>query len=256
MKDWRFVWKHIRWWLFTLFILVTACNKDSPMESSSNNNNSGSQYGERWTYQVVGTSYTFTLVTEAVQEKVGGYSVYRLRDTQNPAGLGEYFALDPVHVEVEVATDWWDVNDPSTHGRYLWEPPVFSCQYGDTVGTSWEWVGTFGGSPESQVSEVLAYESITIPLGTFANAMKAKVTTYEDSVVANEPLYIWVDKNIGILRAEEVNTGSAIVLTGHSFPKISGVAKTELPSSVPNPEIGVRVSVGIYLYRLKMGMSR
>lgn len=254
MKEQHFIRIWIQCLLLALLILFAACNKDSPMESSGNN--SGSQYGESWTYQLVGTSLTFTLVTEAVQEMVGGHSVYRLRDTQNPPGLGEYLAPDAVHGEVEVATDWWDVNDPSNHGRYFWEPPLFSCQFGDTVGSSCEWVGTFAGSPQRQVSEVLAYESVTVPLGTFTNAMKGKATTYENGVVTDEPLYIWVDKNIGILRAEEVNSGSAIVLISHSLPAVVGVAKDGQRMPTANSGVGVISNIRAGFYAARFGWEK
>ena len=189
--------------------------------------------GESWTYQVVGSVHTFTAVTEHVTEQVGGYTVYRLSGTDSPAGLGEYYACDEDHGEVEVATDWWELGNPDNHGRIFFQPPLYGCQYGDAVGTVIEWVGTFGGSYERDVSEVLAYETVTVPFGTFENAMKLRITMYDSDGIFDEPLYFWFDSSVGLVRGEEVDGGEVFVLTAYSTPtgKSAGASRAMVSRS-------------------------
>lgn len=174
--------------------------------------------GETHTFQVVGTSYTFTTISERVSERVGGYVVYRTRRSDNPPGLGMYTGCDPNHGEVDVATDWWNLINPDQRGRYYWEPPLYTCQYGDPAGTVCEWVGEFAGGYQREVTEVIGYESVTVPYGTFQNVMKIENTVYDEDGIFDGPLYFWIDSQIGPVRAEEVGSGSAIELIAYSPP--------------------------------------
>ncbi|UCF05974.1 MAG: hypothetical protein JSV33_02755 [bacterium] len=176
--------------------------------------------GESHTYRAEGSTYTFTLITEEVDEEVNGYTVYRIWRTDNPPGLGMYIGCDPEYGEVDVATDWWNYSNPSVRGRYYWEPPAYYCQYGDEAGTTVDWNGTFKGKAYRIVSEVIGYESITVPYGTYTNAMKIKITEYTSGGIFDEPLYFWFDRDIGILRLEEVDGGDPIVLISYN-PAIS-----------------------------------
>jgi len=181
--------------------------------------------GEIWTYRIVGTSLSFSTMLEEVSELVGGQTVYRLRRSDNPPGLGEYVGCDEERGEVSVATDWWDLNNPSINGRHFWEPPLFHCQFGDPVGISCEWLGTFGGNSQRVLTEVITYESVTVPYGSFQNTMKIKITEYDsDGEIIDEPLYFWFDRNIGLVKGEEVNSGGVIELIAYSPSPLGRVA--------------------------------
>jgi V8-like Glu-specific endopeptidase len=179
--------------------------------------------GESWTYSLVGTPFTFTTQTEAVSEQVGGYEVYRLRNTDNPPGLGEYYACSEEHGEVEVATDWWNVADPSDNGRYFYVPPLYWCLDGNPVGTVCNWGGTFGGTPYEVETVVLSYESVSVPFGLFENTMKVMITEYEDGVLFDEPFYFWFDE-IGPVRAEGTLSGDVVELVSYSSPAATSYA--------------------------------
>jgi len=206
-------------------LALSGCgNSTSPRDSPGPDPCPGfpPEAGETWTYRVVGTSATFTNVTEAVEERVGERVVLRLRRTDDPPDLGEYVSCDPDRGRIEVATDWWDNGDPSHRGRHFWIPPLFQCRIGEGVGDSCVWNGTFGGSEQREVSRVLSYESVTVPAGTFANVMKERVTTYDSTGVFDGPVDYWVDEDAGIVRAEEVSSGDAIELMFHTTPGAPG----------------------------------
>jgi hypothetical protein len=173
--------------------------------------------GEICTYRIQGTPYTYSTVTQAVGEEVGGYEVYRIWTTDNPESLGMYVGCDDRHGEVDVATDWWDFYNPSVSGRSFWEPPVFYCDYGDEVGTTSIWIGTFDGDPEQQVMEVLKYEDLTVPYGAFQDVMKARITSYADYEEYDD-FFVWIHPQAGILKGEDAVTGDVIVLVDYRPP--------------------------------------
>jgi hypothetical protein len=142
--------------------LILTCGKKNP--TSPNESGFPPPLGEIWTYRVIGTQYVFSLTTEPVNEKIGGYVVYRIRRTDTPPGLGDYIGYDAKYGEVWVATDSWDVNNPSNFNRQIFQKPIPTdlCPYGTKVGTirdNGQWVG----QDDREVVEVLAYEAITVP---------------------------------------------------------------------------------------------
>lgn len=222
--------------VFLLVLLVgmaIGCNSNQPTEFALYDEcaNFPPPPGESWTYRIVGTSITFTNITEEVNAMVGGYDVYRIREVNNPPGLGEYIGCDPDHGEVEVATDSWDINDPSNNEMLLWEPPIFTCAYGTSVGSvPCEWIGTFDGEFSRVVTEVIAYETVSVPFGTFENTMKITRTKYDATGVLDGPLFFWVDANVGIVKAQEVESGITIELIGYN----PSSAKSATASKVAN----------------------
>lgn len=135
-------------------------------ESGENCSNFPPPLGEIWTYRVIGNSYVFSLITEPVNELINGYRVYRVRRSDNPPGLGDYVGCDKALGEIWVASDWWDVNDPSNNGRDVFEKPIpiDLCPYGSPVGTKCVQKFEWGGRVEV---EVLDYEDVTVPYKTF-----------------------------------------------------------------------------------------
>lgn len=210
--------------------LFYCSSEDSPTQPKSTN--FPPPPGESWTYRIVGTTFTFTNITEAVSEKIGGYVVYRIREINDPPGLGEYIGYDADHGEVEVATDSWDVNNPSNNKKLFWEPPLFRCSYGTPAGSSpCEWIGTFDGEFSRVVTEVMAYETVIVPAGTFENSMKVTSTEYDSTHIVDGPTILWVDKNIGIVKGQEVGSGSAIELISYT-PSANKRAATSGVSSI------------------------
>jgi len=196
--------------------------------------------GERWTYRLVGTTLTFSTFTEQVSGLIGGQVVYRIGATDSPPGLGLYIGCNDTLGEVDVATDSWNAfepDNPQFYGRDFWEPPLFYCQPGNPAGTVCEWTGTFGGEQERNVMEVLAYESIVVPLGAFDNVMKAQITTFDsDGEVIPEPGIFWLDPSVGVLRAEGADTGEAIELIAYT-PVPTGIVH-EPPEWPDAPVLG------------------
>ncbi len=178
--------------------------------------------GEYWQYRV-GSGGIFETWTEPVDGLVANRRVQRIRRTGNPEGLGEYVSCDPDRGQIEVAADWWDVSDPSAHGRYFWVPPLFHCRYGDAVGDSCVWAGTFGGGAQREVTRVLGYEDIAVWAGTFKDVMKVRVTTYDDQGnIFDGPVDYWGDRYAGIVRGEEVDTGEYIELMEYMTYAVPG----------------------------------
>ena len=61
-------------------------------------------------------------------------------------------------------------------------PPVFRCRYNDSVGTIRDWNGFLEDHADwiaQIVTEVVAYESIATPYGSFPDVMKMKETSYD-----------------------------------------------------------------------------
>jgi hypothetical protein len=169
--------------------------------------------GEKWTYRVIGNGYVFSIMTEPVEEIINGYEVFRWRRSDNPPGLGEYVGCDPSIGLVLVAGDGWNALDPSEHYRYLVDPPepVEPCPYGTPVGTVKQVIG--GGGYENRTEiEVLSYEDVTVPYGTFIQSMKTKVTYYDEGQVDDNmvPTFDWEAPPIGLVKEIDVDPSEEI----------------------------------------------
>lgn len=206
--------------LICVVFVVVGCSSKKATDSPAGTACEGfpPPAGERWTYRIVGTSYTFTFITEKIDGPVGGYTVYRSRRTDWPPGLGDYIGCIPSVGLVLVAADWWDVGNPSHNGRDYWDPPepLALCEYGADPGTIAKYAQN--GSPDTVVWEVICYENVTVPFGTFRNAQKVRVTFYEGEEIDNNlpPVYDWIDENIGLIKEEEIDSGEAIELIDYS----------------------------------------
>jgi uncharacterized protein YjdB/Leucine-rich repeat (LRR) protein len=175
--------------------------------------------GRRSTFQLVGSSAQATIVAQEVTELVAGYRVYRSHGVEDPPDLGVYNTCDPVQGEIEVATDWWDPSDPSVHGRDYWVPPHPLCVTWGPVGTSCDWTGTLGGDQERVFTEVLAYETTSVPYGTFTNAMKLRVSDYDEyGDLMGGPFIFWLDRSVGVVKMHDEWDSSTIVLVAYTPP--------------------------------------
>ena len=76
------------------------------------------------------------------------------------------------------------------------QPTPFDAFYGDPVSTTCDWIGTFAGEYERELTEVLAYESVTVPYGTFSDAMKFQDTTF-DMYGPFFDCIVWADPSVG-----------------------------------------------------------
>lgn len=187
--------------------------------------------GDQRTYRVAGTSSRFTTITEKVNELVAGRVVYRVHIVGDPPGLGEYIGCDAMYGEVEVATDVWDEDNPSQNERVIFDPPIFRCPYGSPVDRICEWRG-IAIEVVRQVTSVLAYETVTVPFGTFQNVMKVIITEYDnDDELVDEPLLFWIDRRIGIVKAQEAESGGVIELINYRPP----VGKTQATGDGTGP---------------------
>jgi hypothetical protein len=174
--------------------------------------------GGRRTFQVSGGG-RFTLTIEAVDEQVGGLDVYRIAREDSPPGVGEYIGCIPGLGEVDVATDYFFVDDPSDGGRSFWTPPLPLCSYGTDVGSRiCDWSGVFDDESGVQTTNIIAYEDVTVPAGTFRNAMKISVVSqyeFDDEPSAD---LVWIDRDLGIVRREEIGTGLVVELAEYEQP--------------------------------------
>lgn len=174
--------------------------------------------GERRVFQV-NRGGRIGLSIEAVEEKVGGYDVYRLVRDDSPPGVGEYIGCIPGVGEVDVATDFTFVDDESEGGRSFWSPPLPLCSYGTPVGSRiCDWNGSFDGELGEQTTNVIAYEDVTVPAGTFRQAMKISVVSqyeFDDEPSAD---LLWIDGDLGLVRREEIGTGLVVELVEYSRP--------------------------------------
>ena len=177
---------------------------------------------ESATYRVVGTSITFTTVTEGFDEMINGYDVVKVYTPgDTPVGLGEYAGCSDQYGFLDVATDSWDAFDPNNtahHRRNLWEPPMHLCKYGTNVGTSCDWAGLDGGEPGRTETKVVAYETVVVPYGRFENVMKLETSSYDEFRLYDGPNHFWLAEGIGFIRAEDLETGDALELMNYTPP--------------------------------------
>ena len=144
--------------------------------------------GNYWEWKVGSYRFTTKLYNN---EKVAGYKALQLRRIPDQYSGGSYYS--------NISGVGWsfigtDVHD-ALSGEYLGidilyppQPHISGIQYGDPVGTTKEWIGyslseedSYGYVEEMEkiVCEVIAYETVTVPFGTFTNAMKVKETNYD-----------------------------------------------------------------------------
>jgi len=177
--------------------------------------------GEQWDYRVIGTNYVFSMLTESHSQIECDNVVYRLRRSDNPPGLGNYIGCSVDGGRIWVATDSWNISDPSNYTRSCVVPPqpIDPLPYGSPVGSTFEWSI---GSSESVVTEVVGYEDVTVPYDTFYDAQKLLIVFYEDGEIDDNmvPTYEWHDALIGTVKVMEVDPGGeiGIELIGYSPP--------------------------------------
>lgn len=210
MKRYKWIWLSMM--LIPALMFILSCTGDSP--NGPGNNHSCDDFppplGQVWTYQVIGNGYVYSVTTEPVEEKIGKYTVYRECRLDDPPGLGNYYGCDLNHGKVWVATDSWDTSDPENYNRHVFKTaiPVDLCPYGTKAGTVRQ--NTIGVGYENRtVMEVIAYEELTVPFGTFTKVQKVKVTYYDEGEVDRNmhPTYQWYDKEIGLIQELEVIPG-------------------------------------------------
>ena len=61
--------------------------------------------------------------------------------------------------------------------------------------------------------QVVGYEQVAVPYGTFSDCMKAKITTYSDGSVYDD--YYWIHPAVGILKVQGIQDGVTLVLTDY-----------------------------------------
>lgn len=208
--------------------------------------------GEVWTYRVIGNGYVFSIITEPVSGKVGGYDVYRWRRSDNPPGLGEYIGCDPEIGKVWVATDSWSVSNPSNFTRHIFDEPIpFEvCQHGASIGTICRVRGA-AENIETEI-EVLAYEDVTVPYKTLENTQKTKVTTFSDGVVDDDlhPSFQWRDSRIGLVKLlfTEPNAEVGLELIDYQPPSGGSLDQSRLLFSITSLKSGTNFTPS-YFYR-------
>jgi hypothetical protein len=180
--------------------------------------------GNYWTYRVDG--FTFTTKYFAYKAHVNGYSVLRLLNLQDPYGGGSYTGYVPGTGLCEIGADVHDAFTEEYEGIAINYPPIpvnGGICYGDPVGTKREWVGYSMIDGEDYVEmfekdawEVLGYEDVAVPFGTFVNAMKLVCKNYYTTVsyVNGQPVpddwwefdsscseYIWWSPCVGMIKS-------------------------------------------------------
>lgn len=171
------------------------------------------EIGAQFTFRT-STGVTRTTVIQSVAELVGGVAAQRQHVLGDPENTGNYFADVPGIGAAEVATDVYDVFNPSDVERQLYEPvvPIYNgARHGDAVGTVFSWTGTLGGSAEERSStiEIDGYETITVPFGTIQNAMRMREQVRVDGDLIGDG-FIWLNSNSLIVRVQDV--GSPITI--------------------------------------------
>lgn len=182
--------------------------------------------GESWTYRVTyksGRTYTYTDITEKVDEPIGGYVVYRVHTIGEPPGSGDYIGCHPDVGEFLVATTSYTAFPPDKTGESVKihleiEPqeesplPRYFLVYGTPVGKN---IKLEEGNAALKV-EVMSYEYVTVPGGTFKKVMKIKMAIYENGKLVDSPLYSWIDPEIGIIKGD--STGNIVELIEYKPP--------------------------------------
>lgn len=223
---------------FILFLFGCDTSASDPSDAAplplgaTNCSNLASFSKESKTFQLAGSSESITIVVEGYPEKINGYDVVRSRVIdRHPDGLGEYIGCSNEQGFLDVATDGWNPAEPNNaqyYERYTWEPPLFTCKFGDPVDLVCEWSGLSGGTPEREVSRVLSYESIDLPYGKLDNVMKIESSSYDEFGRFAGPTLFWLDQSLGLVRASEA--GTTLELLSYTPPVGGKQLATPLPS--------------------------
>ncbi|MBI9018772.1 MAG: hypothetical protein JEZ07_16090 [Phycisphaerae bacterium] len=164
--------------LLVAFIL-SCCSNLSAFEPKA---------GNWWQWQ--NGNQQFTTKAFSVSKKVGGYKVIQIKSLEDVYGGGSYYAnIDDLGF-CQVGSDVHD----AISGQYLGIdlmypvlPGIGGIEYGDPIGATAQWIGYSLGPDETiddvdncdkEEWEILGYETITVPFGTFENAMKVKSRSY------------------------------------------------------------------------------
>ena len=145
--------------------------------------------GNSWTYMIDGQPFTTKIYT--YNKKVNGYSVLLQKSPQDPYGGGTYIGHVPGVGLCDIGADVHDAITEDYEGIAINYPPIpinGGLCYGDAVGTIKEWTGYSKINENDSVEffdkdvwEILGYEDVTVPFGTFVNAMKVLCKDYYSS---------------------------------------------------------------------------
>lgn len=195
----------------------------------------GSPAGRQWVYEsqnqdkVVGAR-GLTLRVEEVGGMVGGYPVYRVTGKETGPGDDGSAGSVYIHCSVGGGTALVGLHEGGSHslnefrGSYddlaLFTPPLSMCDYGAPLGTQCDWSGLYD-DPDSDEdpkddfafhvkTQVVAYEDVSVPAGTYQNAMKMSLVCMgvEDQCEEISSLYVWVDPDAGVVMLEITENGT------------------------------------------------
>jgi len=143
--------------------------------------------GDQWTYRY--DAFEFTTQIFSYKEKVGGYKVVRLLNLQDAYGGGSYHVNVPGMGYCEIGTDVHNALTGSYKGIAVNSQPmplIGGLEFGDPTGSVAEWTGYRLVDPTDYIEryskgvwQVLGYETVTVPYGTFSYAMKVLYKDYD-----------------------------------------------------------------------------
>ncbi len=187
------------------------------------------QAGNSWTWQM--DSDYGTTTAYSYNKKVAGYTVFLLKFSPDAYDGGSYHAHVAGQGYCEIGRDVHD----ALSGDYLGieilhpiQPAVGGMNYGDPVGKTAQWQGyqlPEGGEiwdverMEKETWEIAGYETVTVPYGTFTNAMKVKClsySSYDVYIENNQPVtagdwnlvfasYEWYVPVVGMIQSQEIS---------------------------------------------------
>jgi surface protein len=163
-----------------------------------------------------------TFTAEEVDDKIGGYTVYRITGTET--GAEDDGSDGSVYVSCETGTKMVGLHEDGSYGGSYDDlafllPPFYVCSYGAPVDGKCIWSGVYD-DPDPNinddisiqvVTQVVDYNNVTVPAGSFSNAMKTELgcmADVDDCEGDPFPVFIWIDEDSGVVMVEGRYDGS------------------------------------------------
>ncbi len=248
-------------WLKPILVLSIVCSFALPAMAQ---NYYPSEVGNMWTLNSTdGTQQRRYMIEDA--EDFNGLDVRRLKIDEETLGTS---AIIPdrylITVDDKGLTLHRSDTDEGTFGiaTVIYDPPTFFFPASPTLGQTWQIMGEtelliVGAASNTTTDEVVAFEDVVTPAGTFENCAKIhltyKITTALVTLRPEE--YIWLAPDVGPVKFQNSND---VVFELESYTLVEPVAEkmppaeetTEVPAEPtveePNGDGGMGIAPNYY----------
>ena len=232
-------------WLKPILVLSIVC---SFTFTAGAQNYYPAEVGNMWTLNSTdGTQQRRYMIEDA--EDFNGLDVRRLKIDEETLGTS---AIIPDRYLITVDDNGLTLHrsdtDEGTFGiaTVIYDPPTFFFPSSPTLGQTWQIMGEtelliVGAASNITTDEVVAFEDVVTPAGTFENCAKIhltyKITTALVTLRPEE--YIWLAPDVGPVRFQNSND---VVFELESYALVEPTAE-EMPPTEETTEAGTEIEV-------------